>query len=294
MADASLNPLLTRVKFPGKVFQLPSKGLFYQPGILAETVKNGEVQVKPMSAIMELKIKTADLLLSNKIVEELCAECVPEILKPSALINKDVDALFLFLAIVTYGSRKEVKAIHNCDKYQIVPPPTKKLPDGRVVNAQPELLSYSVDLDQLAARPENEALNNRELLYTCKLPNEQVVTLRPVTFNDDVALMELLFKHAEVEREGRPLSSKDQEERMIRDAMSVIESVTSDNVTVTDRKQIEEWFRVISSEYHSLIIDAANRASDWGYRYVVPLTCKDCGEAFEYTLELNPVNFSNG
>ena len=55
MTENALNPLLAKVKLPGRVFQLPSRGLFYQTGVLSDSVRNGEIQIKPMSALVELK-----------------------------------------------------------------------------------------------------------------------------------------------------------------------------------------------------------------------------------------------
>jgi len=45
------NPLLAAIKMPGRVFQLPSRGIFYKDGELDETCKNGEIHVQPLSAL---------------------------------------------------------------------------------------------------------------------------------------------------------------------------------------------------------------------------------------------------
>ena len=41
----SNNPLLQKIRLPGRIFQLPSRGLFYKNGELDESVKNGEIHV---------------------------------------------------------------------------------------------------------------------------------------------------------------------------------------------------------------------------------------------------------
>ena len=166
-----INPLLAKVKLPGKVFQLPSKGVFYEPGVLADSVRNAEIQVKPMSAMIELKIRSADLLLSTKIIQEICQECAPEILKPEMLVSQDVDALFIFLVMATYGNLKTIKAMHNCQKA--------------------EVHDYQVDLDPIVSNPRNSVLDHKDMLYQVDLDNGQSVRLKSVLFTDSVDMVVL-------------------------------------------------------------------------------------------------------
>ena len=60
--SSSTNPLLARVKIPGRIFQLPSAGIFYKNGELAEGIENGEVHVHPMTALDEINMKNPDKL----------------------------------------------------------------------------------------------------------------------------------------------------------------------------------------------------------------------------------------
>jgi hypothetical protein len=45
------NPLLAKVQMPGKRFRLPSRGLFYNNGELADTVADGEIEVFAMTTV---------------------------------------------------------------------------------------------------------------------------------------------------------------------------------------------------------------------------------------------------
>jgi hypothetical protein len=278
MTTNPLNPLLGKVKLPGKVFQLPSKGLFYQTGVLAESVHNGEIQVKPMSALVELKIRSADLLISTKIIREVCTECAPEILKPEMLLSKDVDALFLFLVTSTYGNLKVIRSMHDCEKG--------------------EVHDYSVDLEPIISNPRNDSLEHRDVLYTLDLDNGQIIRLKPVIFIDAVDM--LLLRQAVSKKEldnPATVTNKEMEEIVIRDIIAVIESVSTgepDSVTVTDRKMITEWIRALSKRHIDLIIEAANRSADWGFNMVTKLTCKNCGAIYDHNIELNPINFFSG
>lgn len=278
MSEPSLNPLLSKVKLPGRVFQFPSKGIFYEPGVLAESVKDGEIHVKPMSALTELKVRSADLLLSTKIIREVCGECAPEILKPELLLAKDVDALFLFLVASTYGNKKTIRSIHGCK--------------------EAEFHDYEIDLEPVLANPRNGMLEHRDVVFSVELNNGQTVKLRPVTFMDAIEMM--LARQRIVEKEmnaPQTITNKDSEEVMIRDLLSVIKSVSTgepDNISVQDPSKIAEWVHLISRKQVDQIVEAATKSADWGFKFDVTLKCKDCGETYTHDMELNPVNFLSG
>lgn len=278
MSELLLNPLLAKVKLPGRVFQLPSKGVFYAPGVLSDTVKDGEIQVKPMSALVELKVRSADLLISTKVIREICAECIPEILKPEQLLAKDIDAIFMFLVASTYGNEKTIKSIHTCEKA--------------------EVHDYLVNLEPIISNPNNKTLDHRDSLFSLELDNGQIVTLRPVLFTDSIDML-LLRQHITQKEmtDATSITIKEMEDVVVRDILSVVKSVATgglESVTVTDSKKIDEWVRALSRKYIDFIIEASIRTSDWGFNYNVKLKCKDCGEEFDHNMELNPINFLSG
>ena len=275
------NPLLSKVKLPGRIFQLPSKGLFYKPGtVLKESIKDGEVQVQPLSALAEMKLRSVDLLFNGRALREICEECIPDILMPDMLISKDIDALFCFLRIATYGAEMKINTVHECK-------PTKTH-------------SYVVNLETVIANPNNDSLQFRDMSYEIKLPNGHKVRLRPITFKDSIDVshirQELERKYAETPTPDNKLI----ERMVIRDIMSVIDSVTVVNmpeepdIIVTDTLMIEEWVRSLQRTYIDMMTSQAERANEWGYNLSVKLKCKECGEEFDYQLELDPINFFSG
>lgn len=269
------NPLLSHVKLPGRVLQLPSKGVFYAPGVLAESVKNGEVHVQPMSALTELKLRSPDLLYSTKIIREVCEECIPEIRQPEALVSRDVDALFVFLVAATYGNDKKIKAIHECEG--------AKWHD------------YTVSLEAIMAAPNNECLNSKELLYQVALPSDHVVLLKPVTFTDSIELVATRQAIARREAMGESVPHEDKEAAVLQDMLAVIAGVQikhgTETITVTNRHHIQEWLKKLSRKNMDMIAEASIKSSEWGFNFNIPIKCKDCGEMFDYDLDLNPVSF---
>lgn len=266
------NPLLAKVKLPGRIFQLPSKGVFYEghlSHVLGPNVKNGEIEVKPLSALAEMKLRSPDLLYSGKAISEICHECIPDILLPEKLLSKDIDAIFCFLRITTYGSSMRVKSIHECQ--------------GRQVH------EYPIDIESIIMNANNDILDNVIDLYTMKLSNEQVVILKPVTFDE---ALETTHLQQDIEKKLM-LGQQDQaliEELMIKDLMAVIKTVDG----VEDKLHISEWVRSLPRKFFNEIYDRAKSINEWGYDLNVNITCKDCGEVYKHDLELNPVNFFSG
>lgn len=264
------NPLLAKVKIPGRIFQLPSKGIFYEAGVLADHVTNAEIEIKPLSALAEVKLRSPDMLFSGRALREICEECIPDILKPEKLTSKDVDGIFCFLRIVTYGSDMSFKSIHDCP--------------NRKVN------SYNANIELIVMNPNNKSLEHADLIYQVKLSNDQLVKLRPVIFQDAIDMTHL---QQEIEQgiKATGIANSDLVEKaIIRDLMAVIKSVDD----ISDRAMIDEWARQLPKSNCNEILEAIKIASDWGFNLNVDLVCKDCSGKYVHELELNPINFFSG
>ena len=111
-----MNPLITKLrnKIPGKTFQLPSKGLFYTDEF-AEHIQNGEVHFRPMSSFDEITMRNGDLIFDGSAISQVFDNCVDGIIHPENLLKNDVDAMMVFLRIVTYGNIFNFSAKHNCE-----------------------------------------------------------------------------------------------------------------------------------------------------------------------------------
>jgi hypothetical protein len=272
-----MNPLI--IQLPGRVMQLPSKGVFYN-GVLHEDVKDGEIHVKPMSALAELKMKNADLLYSGKAVNEICRECIPEIKHPSKLLGKDVDAIFLFLQLATFGAMRSINSMHNCEKGSIH--------------------KHEINIEEIINNVNTSVLNNWTVLYeNLELSNGFKINIKPVLFSDSIEIMQLKYKLSELGELGEHNNANAHnvlEEIFIKDTLSIIKSVVTPTGTVVDNEEhIKEWIKTLSSAILKEI-EQYNTAANtsWGYDFKVKLTCPDCGEKYDHDLDLNPVSFSNG
>lgn len=274
----AVNPLLAKVKLPGRVFQLPSKGIFYEPGVLAPDIKDGEIEVRPMSALAELKIRSGDLLYSGKIIRELCAECIPGILRPERLLTKDVDAVFCFLRVVTYGTQLKVTTAHDCEKAK-----------------QHEVM---VDLEPMLSNPRIAVLEHKTNLYKVILSNGQVVHAKPPTYEDAMAISIKRADVARIEREGEAIPEDMLADLMVTDLLAVIESVEatvgSETIAVTNKMHIAEWIRALHKIWLEELLTGIKKTDQWGYDFTTTVSCPECGQAYKHNLELDPINFFFG
>ena len=164
------NPLISGIKLPGRIFAIPSKGLLYSNNELFPTVTDGEVQVKALSALDELKLRSADLLFSGKAIDEIISDCVSDIKAPFQLFAKDIDAILCFLRVATYGQFFEVDVCHTCE------------------NSRSH--TESIDLEKMIAScvPLTPKIVEK---YTVKLDNDQVVKMKPLRYSSLISIMQM-------------------------------------------------------------------------------------------------------
>lgn len=255
MSENIANPLVQRLKLPGRVFQLPSRGALYRNGEL-ETPE-GEVHVHPMSALTEINLKNPDQLFNGKALEEVCAECVPEIKKPSELFGRDVDALMFFLRLVTYGPQFEVNVKHTCE------------------GAKNH--SYVIDIEKMVA--EMKPLDPTEK-FEVTIQTGQKVVLHPVKFEHMIKLFQMNAGKKE-------LTPEDVKKNIVFNLVSLVESVDG----ISDRKLIEEWIKGLTSPMQNRIAAVIEKMNDWGPSHSSKLKCKDCGTEMDVELPLNPISF---
>lgn len=255
----SSNPLLESLRLPGRIFQLPSRGLFYTDGELVGT-SNAEIHVHPMSALDEIVIKNPDQLFSGEGISTVFTHCADGIAKPKELLSKDVDAMMLFLRLVTYGPNYEFFAKHTCE------------------NAKEH--SYIANLEQIHGRMKYLDPTVIESAYTITLQNNQVVKLCPYRYSKLIEIMK--------DNENKTdFTAADQQENLLKMIMNVIKSVDG----IEDPNLIIEWIRAVPATYIARIAEKVENINDWGVDMGWEVTCADCGEKFTVELPINPVDF---
>lgn len=254
------NPLLSDLKLPGRIFQLPSKGLFYHDDELEDDVSEAEIHVHPLSAMDEIILKNADQLFSGEAVKNVFPRCMTGIKNPTKLLAKDVDALTLFLRLVTYGAGYEFIAKHNCE------------------GAKDH--NYVADIEQMLSQIKPIDPTTIEQDFTITLPNGQVVKIRPYRYEDVIAMN----KH----NMGKTsLTVEDMQTNLLAAVSGMILSVNG----VTDRNNIDQWVKSLPAIYLGRLAEKMKVLESWGPDLVWEAKCKDCGETFKVEVPINPITF---
>lgn len=256
------NPLLDALRIPGSTFRLPSQGLFYDVGVLAPDVKNGEIEVYPMTAYDEIILATPDKLLSGKAILEVFSRTIPQILKPGQLLAKDVDFLMACLRNVSFGGFMPVTFEHSCE--------------------HSKEHEYNVDLDSMIRRTKQLDPTSLSGEYSLTMPNGQVVVLKPLTYDTMVDLYQTTLS---IKTDN--ITEAEAETLVISSITSVIDSVAE----VKDRGQIREWVCNIPLGWKRQIEKAASDVTQWGIDFTYRTKCKDCAGDIEIQVTPNPVNF---
>ena len=271
------NPLMEKIKLPGRTFQLPSRGALYKHGEIAGV--EGEIHVHPMSALAEISLKNPDLLFNGKALNTVFKECIPDIKNPTELYGRDIDAIMYFLRLVTYGPDFEIRVRHDCVESKTLKDNGEyvKDKDGNEVHKEH---SYVVNIEELVQKIKFLDATVIEESFQTTLPNGQVVKVRPVKFEHMIKLFQM--------NTGKDVFTDDDiKKNVVFNLVNLIESVDE----ITDKKMIEQWVSKITTPYQNRIAEAIDKTNDWGPDQVVKLKCKDCGGEMPVDLPLNPISF---
>lgn len=252
------NPLLEKLKLPGRIFPLPSKGALYKNGEIAR--EDGELHVRALSALAEINLKNPDLLFNGEALQEVFAECVPDVKDVKQLYGRDIDAIMFFLRLVTYGPSYEINVKHNCE------------------HAKDH--SYLVNIEEIVMNMKQLDPTTIDADRTVVLDNGQTVILHPVKFEHMIKLFQMNAGKTE-------FSNDDIKRNIVYNLVNLIESVDG----ITDKDMITEWVSAISTVQQNKLNDALEKINDWGPASTATLKCRDCGQEMVAELPLNPINF---
>ena len=101
------NPLRKYFRQPKVYVTLPSRGKFYEEGVL-DMPDNSELPVFAMTAKDELLIKTPDALLNGQATVDVIQSCMPNIKNAWQMPSVDLDACLVAIRIATYGESLEI------------------------------------------------------------------------------------------------------------------------------------------------------------------------------------------
>lgn len=263
--ERKINPLLEKVRLPGKTYQLPSRGLFYENGELSEDVQDGEVYVYSYTALDELALNSPDRLLTGKAIDEVLGRCVPQVKKPRDLLRQDVDFLLTCLRVESYGPEIEINFLHTCEK---------------AVQH-----SYMVNIQQIVQKTRKLDPTSFTDRFFLTLSNGQRIKFKPLTFQQTLTIYDKLALKKDMDNVYD--DEIDLDKQILAHYIDSIESVDD----ITEKDLITEWFYQLRASWANEIVDRVRVVNDWGPTSKISLTCKDCSEEVKVDITTNPVAF---
>lgn len=265
MTAAKPNPLLNKVhRMPGQTIRLPSLGKFYKRDELTDDTNNGEIVLYPMSMTDEIMMKSPDMLFQGTAIDLVFKRCSPNILKPLDLLSSDVDYILTHLRKISFGPKIEVDYVcSKCEAKHTV----------------------EIELDYFTNESKEINIDEFEKTYVVSTPHDgKRVQIKPITFSDF-----LLMQQVNTEN----LNDPDAMRNFILDSfISIIHSVDEiNNDSEENRGFIKEWLDSTHREDSQSIIDAIEKAQDFGPTFKFDSKCSKCKHVNTLTTEVNPTAF---
>ena len=298
-----VNPLLSELHdvFPPVYIALPTRGIFYPKGVLAEGTDPNSISVHTLGIMDEFKYRDPFLLVSGKAIGHLIKHiCGDQIAVPEELCEIDVEALLLAARIASYGP--SLKLNHICPKLK-----PKPIEEGEP--ATDDMVSCGhqnalvLDLHEFILRygPIED-----ETRFKVGLPKVgQTVYLRPTPYKttlevmrnvmgnrqklenlqnqqDDFIMDTALFSQYE---EMLNLSA----ELQIATLLDCIWGVqTRSGNLVEDPAVILDWIMELPKSDHDIIGKRITELTDEFRKIsIVRYTCGGCGQENEFNLQMN-------
>jgi predicted nucleic-acid-binding Zn-ribbon protein len=276
------NPLSQYFRQPGAYVKLPTQGIWYQDGSVKLT-DEGEIAVYPLSAIDDILLNTPDAMLNGQALEKVVKNCVPDVKDVKKLMIPDLDVIFIGM-----------KSASNQGKFDL---------DRKCAKCGHEN-TYEINCNTLLATSTFIDPNETKIKF-----NEDLeVHVKPYSFE-----MRQLFIKKEFDEEKllRAIDEKNtsldeiEKAKILGESIDRLSKVTFDLVsksidkivmikqelTITDKKHINEWLLNITKAQSDMVVEAVNKLNAVGVNKTIPITCENCGNTVEETLNFDPASF---
>lgn len=177
MSDNELLMEITDV-FPPIDIQLPTRGIFYRPGILKASTDPNHIEVRTLGVMDEFKYRDPFLLVSGKAITHLIRHlCGEQIILPEQMCEIDIETILLAARLASYGPSLNVT--HSCIKT------VKDKEDNDVVCDHSNTISVNLHEHILRYGPIQD-----EERFEVLLPRVgQTVYLKPVPYQTTIDMM---------------------------------------------------------------------------------------------------------
>jgi hypothetical protein len=244
------NPLKKHFRQNKISIKLPTMNRWYKEDFLSSHTVDNAIYVKAMTTQDELELNSPDALISGQAIIDIIHSCVPEIVDPSQLKANDVEALLLAIKFASRGDEFIVKSVcPQCKKEQ---------PQSFSIRAILDQTKYFTD-DYFVETDDGVQIYCQPRSFKEDMDNNTKTFLQQRLIkhiNEDVTLSED-EKYKQFEEVFKTL----QDIKLITILSSIEKVITPEEVTVTDKKYIEEFIldldKVTMDKLHKLISDMA-------------------------------------
>lgn len=270
----SVNPLQKYFRQPKIYVQLPSKGLYYQPGTLIGDYTN--VPVFAMNGMDEILYKTPDALFSGEATVKVIESCCPFVKDAAQMPSIDVDLLIIAIRIATFGDI---------------------LPYKKICPSCGEENSYDVDLKGYI-----DYFNG--LKYDNKIQiGDLTITIRPLTYKEltevnleNFKMQKTLVQLKDIDDEAVRQEQIDQVYRTLADVQTSIfiksiETVQIPEGVVDEKEWIAEWVQNSDRDLFEQIKKKLEENKNSWQLPKQPVKCSACGAEDQLEIELDQANF---
>lgn len=266
----SNNPLQKYFRQPKLFISLPSKGLYYGPGVINGDSSN--MPVFAMTGMDEIMMKTPDALFNGEATVRVIESCCPYIKDAKRIPSLDIDTLLVAIRIATFGESMTIS--HTCK------------------NCGTEN-DFDIDL-----RTVIDHYAHLDFANTIQI-QDLTVEIKPLSYQD---LTDFNVENFKLQKMLSQLESSqsDQNTELVENIYTnlakiqlsiVARSIESvrlpDGITVTERSHIDEWLSNLDmSDYDAIKRSLESNKSTWA----MPkndVKCGNCGaeDSFEVAMD---------
>lgn len=271
------NPLKRYSQRPGTYVALPSGGKYYT--VPPKLTADGELEVRPMTASDEIKLKSPDGLMNSNSLYQVIEHVAPGITDGKTIPTPDLDIIVIAMRIATYGKMMDVGArCANCGHDE----------------------HYQIDLSRIIASAKKiEAPDSVKV-------GDLTVNLRPHTSESNTLLSTYQIEVGRAVRHfelasatDKPEHSRNLHETITRGSellfdiltKTIVSVETPEDETITDEKFIRDWLEDLASPDYQIIRDAVNELSQERVNRKMKFQCAKCEHHNEVEVSFDPANF---
>ncbi len=268
------NPLQKFFRQPKVYIQLPSKGVFYEPGALQGDWSN--VPIFAMTGMDEIIMKTPDALFTGDATAKVIESCCPYIKNAKTMPSIDIDAILVGIRIATFGTVMNI---------------TQVCPHCGEEN------DYEINLSNIL-----DYFNSLKFVNNVEISSDITIRVRPLQYDEMSYFSIENFKLQKTLRQVAELPDEEKQKQidLIYDKLSelqlqlfltAIESVHVEGIAVTEKVHIEEWLRNSERDAYKHIKSKLEENKEIWNIPPQSVKCNNCGSENTVIITLDQSNF---